>query len=71
MSNLPQNFDCDVYRIANNFGFMANDDLINHWISYGQYENRIYKMPDNFNYDIYREENNFINWNNEENIVCE
>ena len=54
---LPQDFNIDIYRLLNNdLKDLTNTDLVNHFINYGIYEDRIYKiiLPIDFNLDIYK-----------------
>ena len=54
---LPHDFNCDNYRYLNNdLKDLADEDLKDHYIKFGYYENRIYKinLPHNFNCDNYR-----------------
>lgn len=62
MSDIPYDFDYDVYRIVNNFNGWTNEELKEHWIKYGNNEGRIYKMPIGFDYNVYKKSNGFYDW---------
>jgi len=56
----PKNFDFDMYRNLNkDLKYLDNVTLKKHYIEYGQYENRIYKLdlPENFDVNEYKELN--------------
>jgi hypothetical protein len=63
---IGRNFNCFVYKVMNNFYDFSDNQLMDHWIKYGRYENRICILPDDFNYDYYRLSNNVSEWNNEQ-----
>jgi hypothetical protein len=63
---IPIDFDVHVYKIANEFEWMSDKEVKEHWKNHGKEEGRIYRMPIDFNYEIYRKENEFENMTNEE-----
>jgi hypothetical protein len=66
---LGKNFDIFVYKVMNNLDYMNNNQLLDHWIHYGRYENKICTLPKGFNYDYYRIANNILDWNDKQVIT--
>ena len=60
------NLNIQYYRISNNFLHFTDDEIIHHWVNYGQFENRSYKLPDGFNIEYYRISNNFLDFTDNE-----
>jgi len=63
-NNLPEDFNINNYRLINNdLQSFSDEQLINHYILYGKYENRSYKfiLPKDFNVNSYRLLNNDLN----------
>lgn len=56
--NFPINFDWKIYSKYDDLGNKNFNQLIEHYVLKGQYENRIYKLPDNFILNNYRLKNN-------------
>ena len=45
---IPDDFNIDIYRIGNfDICHLKYDELIKHYLSFGKFENRIYKVPEN------------------------
>jgi hypothetical protein len=50
----PIDFDLEVYKKYNDLKDLNSDQLINHYINFGNKENRLYKLPEEFNVNTYR-----------------
>ncbi len=57
---VPNDFIPSFYKLLNSdLSHMNDNELTNHYINHGQYENRLYKLdlPDNFDVEYYRNNN--------------
>lgn len=70
LSDLPQDFDYNIYRSYNDLSTFDNESLKIHYITYGSNEGRLYKLPDNFNFDIYRELNSDLQKLNNNELIA-
>jgi len=55
----PPDFNCQIYKLLNSdLKDLNNKDLMNHYLTYGKNENRVYKLPNNlpseFNCSTYK-----------------
>lgn len=66
-TEIPRDFDINVYRILNNLHNLDDDAIINDWINYGKVEGKQYKVQDiEFDYLAYKFLNGFNDWTDSE-----
>jgi hypothetical protein len=60
---IPDDFHIDAYKYLNeSTKSLFYDQIIDHYLNIGRYENLIYKLPDGFDFDFYRKKFNGPNW---------
>jgi hypothetical protein len=65
IKNIKNDFDINIYSLYNDLQYLNNNDLINHYYTYGEKEKRLCKLPNNFNVNIYKKNNDDLkNFNN-------
>jgi hypothetical protein len=61
---IPKDFNIEVYKYLNESTKTLNyDEIINHYLKIGKYENLMYKLPNNIDLDFYRKNYNLYNLN--------
>jgi len=54
-------FDINIYKKYNDLKNLSNSELVNHYLTHGYNENRIYKLPDNFDINKYSKYEDLVN----------
>lgn len=62
-------FDMNIYKKYNDLSNFKEQDLLNHYFTYGVKENRIAVLPDNFNINIYKKYEDLKNMSKNELII--
>ena len=70
--SLPENFDLNIYRKINcDLNELSNEELINHYLTYGINEGRFYKynLPENFDLNAHKNLNNDLKFSYIKNLI--